>query len=46
MLAARISEKTVAIIGGVLFLFFAATSFLYGPDSDGASTSIPTNVVI
>lgn len=33
MLAARISEKTVAIIGGVLFLFFAVTSFLWGPDA-------------
>jgi len=32
MLAARISEKTVAIIGGVLFLFFAVTSFAFGPD--------------
>jgi Ca2+/H+ antiporter, TMEM165/GDT1 family len=33
MLAARISERTVAIIGGVLFLFFAVTSFLWGPDA-------------
>lgn len=33
MLAARISEKTVAVIGGVLFLFFAMTSFLWGPDA-------------
>lgn len=33
MLAARISEKTVAIIGGALFLFFAVTSFLWGPDA-------------
>lgn len=32
MLAARISEKTVAIVGGVLFIFFAMTSFLWGPD--------------
>jgi len=32
MLAARISEKTVAIIGGLLFLFFAVTSFMFGPD--------------
>lgn len=31
MLAARISEKTVAIIGGLLFLFFALTSFMFGP---------------
>ena len=31
MLAARISEKTVALIGGSLFLVFAFTSFLY-PD--------------
>jgi putative Ca2+/H+ antiporter (TMEM165/GDT1 family) len=29
MLAARISEKTVAIVGGTLFLFFAVTSFLW-----------------
>ena len=34
MLAARISEKTVAIIGGLSFLFFALTSFLFGPDAD------------
>jgi len=33
MLAARISEKTVAIIGGLLFLFFAGTSFAFGPDA-------------
>jgi len=33
MLAARISERTVAIIGGILFLFFAVTSFLWGPDA-------------
>lgn len=33
MLAARISEKTVAVIGGVLFVFFAVTSFLWGPDA-------------
>ncbi|RYG63837.1 TMEM165/GDT1 family protein [archaeon] len=32
MLAARISERTVAVIGGVLFLFFGVTSFLYGPE--------------
>ena len=32
MLAARISEKTVAIVGGILFLFFAITAILYGPD--------------
>lgn len=32
MLAARISEKAVAVIGGVLFLFFAVTSFLIGPE--------------
>lgn len=34
MLAARISEKTVAVIGGLSFLFFALTSFLFGPDAD------------
>eukprot|EP00981_Chlorochromonas_danica_P003258 scaffold633_cov288-Ochromonas_danica.AAC.93 len=33
MLAARISERTVAIIGGVLFIFFAITSFFFGPDA-------------
>ena len=32
MLAARISEKSVALGGGVLFLFFAVCSFLWGPD--------------
>eukprot|EP01031_Cornospumella_fuschlensis_P039434 gene39434-48012_t len=32
MLAARISERTVAVIGGVLFLFFGVTSFMYGPE--------------
>lgn len=32
MLAAKISERTVAIIGGVLFLCFAVTSFLFGPE--------------
>ena len=30
MLAARISEKTVAIVGGVLFLAFAMHSFAFG----------------
>lgn len=30
MLAARISEKMVAVSGGILFLFFALTSFLWG----------------
>eukprot|EP01038_Epipyxis_sp_PR26KG_P008527 gene8527-11527_t len=33
MLAAKISEKAVAVIGGLLFLFFAGASFVYGPDS-------------
>ena len=32
MLAARISEKSVAIVGGTLFLFFALTSFIWGPE--------------
>lgn len=32
MLAARISEKTVAIIGGVLFFVFAGHSFYMGPE--------------
>jgi putative Ca2+/H+ antiporter (TMEM165/GDT1 family) len=32
MLAAKISEKTVAVIGGSLFLFFGVTSFLFGPE--------------
>lgn len=31
LLAARISEKTVAIVGGILFLAFALHSFLVGP---------------
>lgn len=33
MLAARISEKTVAIVGGVLFLAFAIHSFAVGPEA-------------
>ena len=32
MLAAKISERTVAIIGGVLFLIFGVTSLFFGPD--------------
>ncbi|CAK9252796.1 unnamed protein product, partial [Sphagnum jensenii] len=32
LLAARISEKTVAIIGGILFLFFAVHSYITGSD--------------
>lgn len=32
MLAARISERAVAVIGGVLFLFFGVTAFLYGSE--------------
>lgn len=31
MLAARISERTVATVGGILFLFFAIHSFVFGP---------------
>lgn len=31
MLAAKISERTVALIGGILFLIFAIHSFLVGP---------------
>ena len=31
MLAARISEKTVALVGGILFLLFAIHSFVVGP---------------
>jgi putative Ca2+/H+ antiporter (TMEM165/GDT1 family) len=31
MLASRISEKTVATVGGFLFLAFAVHSFAYGP---------------
>jgi len=34
MLAARISEKTVALVGGTLFILFAMSAFLYGPDAD------------
>lgn len=33
LLASKISERTVAIVGGVLFIFFAITSFLFGPDA-------------
>jgi len=33
LLAARISERTVALAGGVLFLFFALHSFISGPDN-------------
>jgi putative Ca2+/H+ antiporter (TMEM165/GDT1 family) len=32
-LASRISEKTVTIVGGVLFLIFAFHSFAFGPES-------------
>lgn len=32
MLAAKISERTVAIIGGLLFLIFGVTSIFFGPD--------------
>lgn len=32
MLASRISERTVAILGGILFLFFGIESFILGPD--------------
>lgn len=31
MLAARISERTVALVGGILFLLFALHSFIVGP---------------
>ena len=31
MLAARISERSVALVGGVLFLLFAVHSFFTGP---------------
>jgi Ca2+/H+ antiporter, TMEM165/GDT1 family len=31
MLAARISERTVALVGGILFLAFAVHSFVVGP---------------
>uniref|UniRef100_A0A7S3HLT5 GDT1 family protein n=1 Tax=Spumella elongata TaxID=89044 RepID=A0A7S3HLT5_9STRA len=32
MLAAKISERTVAIIGGILFLIFGVTSIFFGPE--------------
>lgn len=32
MLAAKISERTVAIIGGLLFLVFGVTSIFFGPE--------------
>ena len=31
MLASRISEKNISLIGGVLFLLFGFEAFLYGP---------------
>lgn len=34
LLAARISERTVAIVGGILFLLFALHSVLVGPEGD------------
>jgi Ca2+/H+ antiporter, TMEM165/GDT1 family len=33
LLAARISEKAVATIGGILFFMFAIHSFLFGPEN-------------
>lgn len=33
MLASKISERTVAIVGGLLFLFFGFTSFWFGPEA-------------
>lgn len=33
MLAAKISEKHVAIVGGVLFILFAIHGFVFGPES-------------
>lgn len=32
MLASRISERMVAIIGGILFIVFSITSFIFGPE--------------
>mmetsp|Transcript_14756 Transcript_14756/g.43313 ORF Transcript_14756/g.43313 Transcript_14756/m.43313 type:complete len:233 (+) Transcript_14756:60-758(+) len=32
MLASSISERTVAVSGGILFLAFAVAAFVYGPD--------------
>lgn len=32
MLAARISEKTVAYVGGVTFFLFAVHAFVVGPE--------------
>jgi putative Ca2+/H+ antiporter (TMEM165/GDT1 family) len=34
MLAAKISEKTTTLVGGTLFIFFAVTSLLWGPDME------------
>ena len=31
LLAAKISEKNVTLIGGILFIFFALESFVFGP---------------
>jgi hypothetical protein len=39
MLAAKISEKSVAIVGGILFLFFGVTAFVYGPELEGSAAS-------
>jgi putative Ca2+/H+ antiporter (TMEM165/GDT1 family) len=33
LLASRLSEKTVAIFGGLLFFFFALHSLLMGPET-------------
>jgi Ca2+/H+ antiporter, TMEM165/GDT1 family len=33
MLASRISERTVSLVGGILFLIFAVHSFAVGPDA-------------
>ena len=37
MIAQRISVRTVTLVGGVVFIFFALSAFLINPDSDSES---------
>jgi putative Ca2+/H+ antiporter (TMEM165/GDT1 family) len=45
MLAAKISEKSVAIVGGILFLFFGITAFIYGPELEGSAAASAASIV-
>jgi putative Ca2+/H+ antiporter (TMEM165/GDT1 family) len=38
MIAQKISVRTVTLVGGVVFLFFAATAFFMDPE-EGVSSS-------